>query len=389
MDVPEDSTEVERSDRSRSLTAIRVVGVNLAVAFALVGLLTAGPLVLIHLAQAAQTALSGSFSDDRSQLENYDGVPWATQHFSDLKQLRSTYTDFLVWRPLPLRTETVTVDDEGDRVTPAIESREHPISLYGGSVVFGFGSRDDQTLSAHLQRQTGRPVANRGRPGYLAHQNALRILDDQRLGRDSRPPQTVVFLDGVNDVYVGCRAENEDLATTRQESIRQRVRVDDPRLGRGAADLIRPAADLLRLLTHRDLAGPAGSDPESSYVCDTDPVRARRVASALVETWRSAATIVAGGGNDFIAALQPVSYLSRTPVDHLADWRFDNEFAAQYRAVYPLIRELAADSDFRFVDLSGSLDGDEYVYIDFCHVSPRGNALMAEALARAITVPEA
>ena len=156
MDVPEDSTEVERSDRSRSLTAIRVVGVNLAVAFALVGLLTAGPLVLIHLAQAAQTALSGSFSDDRSQLENYDGVPWATQHFSDLEQLRSTYTDFLVWRPLPLRTETVTVDDEGDRVTPAIESREHPISLYGGLRIRLKGRSDPLRPPPEADRTSGR-----------------------------------------------------------------------------------------------------------------------------------------------------------------------------------------------------------------------------------------
>jgi hypothetical protein len=53
----------------------------------------------------------------------------------------------------------------------------------------------------------------------------------------------------------------------------------------------------------------------------------------------------------------------------------------QYEVVYPLIRQAAAEADLNFYDLSKVYDRDEYIYIDWVHVSPNGNEYMVEALA--------
>jgi hypothetical protein len=45
---------------------------------------------------------------------------------------------------------------------------------------------------------------------------------------------------------------------------------------------------------------------------------------------------------------------------------------AQFRSVYPLIeRRMALDDGFH--SLVRALDVDEYVYVDFAHLSPNGN----------------
>ena len=53
--------------------------------------------------------------------------------------------------------------------------------------------------------------------------------------------------------------------------------------------------------------------------------------------------------------------------------------------VYPLTRQAAAEADLNFYDLSKVCDRDEYIYIDWVHVSPNGNEYMADALATIVS----
>jgi hypothetical protein len=38
-----------------------------------------------------------------------------------------------------------------------------------------------------------------------------------------------------------------------------------------------------------------------------------------------------------------------------------------------------------FVDLRHALDYDEYIYIDWCHLSPNGNEIIARQITEAVT----
>ena len=54
---------------------------------------------------------------------------------------------------------------------------------------------------------------------------------------------------------------------------------------------------------------------------------------------------------------------------------------SQFKAVYPLIERRMAE-DGGFLNLVHALDIDGYVYVDFCHLSPNGNRLIAAQIAR-------
>jgi hypothetical protein len=86
--------------------------------------------------------------------------------------------------------------------------------------------------------------------------------------------------------------------------------------------------------------------------------------------------LIEAHGGRFIGILQPVAHFSETRKDHihLADIQ-----RKQYEAVYPLIRTAMAGRP-GLHDFTGILDRDEYIYIDFCHVSPNGNRLVAQKI---------
>jgi hypothetical protein len=83
-------------------------------------------------------------------------------------------------------------------------------------------------------------------------------------------------------------------------------------------------------------------------------------------------------GGTFMPILQPVIYLSDTNKDHL---KLSEALKWQYDTLYPLIIDLM-NREFpqlagNFLDLRDALDRDEYFYIDWCHLSPNGNQLVA------------
>ncbi len=93
-------------------------------------------------------------------------------------------------------------------------------------------------------------------------------------------------------------------------------------------------------------------------------------------------------GDRFIAILQPVAYLSNTKLEHLDLYRDEwAEVAQLYQMMYPLIRDYAREANIEFYDFTDVLDRDEYIYIDFCHVSPNGNKLVAQAIVDVIGLP--
>ena len=78
------------------------------------------------------------------------------------------------------------IDGLGNRLTPNENQIQidtnRGILFVGGSITFGEGLNDDETLSYYIQKSSARSAINTGMHGYGAHQ-ALRILEDEELYR--------------------------------------------------------------------------------------------------------------------------------------------------------------------------------------------------------------
>jgi lysophospholipase L1-like esterase len=327
--------------------------------------------VALYKGSRALFAWLGLDSDPRAELINYKSAPWAAQHFAELKKLEQEYHSYLGWRRQAFEGQTVNIDAQGRRASTSDMSAPIDAYFFGGSVVWGTGGRDADTIpSVVAHRAPSLHTSNWAETGYTAHQSLERLMQVYAAG--DRPP-VVIFMDGVNDIAFKCRAGHSTLAHGLEADFRQRI---DYLAELRPDQLITPVFLFMDKLWRRLKRGS-----NTTYDCHADPSKAQAVAQALVDDWRMAQQLVTSWRGHFLAFLQPVAYLSDSPVAHLD---LNGDLGAQYAAVYPVLKRLLSEQA-NMIDLSSALDGKDYTYIDFCHLSPLGNEKIAAAMVNALS----
>ncbi len=329
--------------------------------------------------------------DDRAQLRNYaDDPELAATHFREFEYLETQYRSFIEWTRSPYQGETITINEAGDRVhanAPTVTDSPTAVYLFGGSTMWGTGVLDDQTIPAYFQALSQRPSTNKGETAFVSRQSLNQFANLLATEPDI---DTVVFYEGVNDVQYHCRADIglvEHARLTRFETAIAtdgETNTDRARLQR--ADFV-GYLDTVFLRGIRRVAMNIGDSLapdrevariDKSLLCDNDPALAEQVAQNLLLNWEMAYQIAEARGIDFVAVLQPVTYLDDSPVDHL---ELDEELGRQFTAVYPILQQLIEDGDYPWIlDYTNVFDSEEYVYIDFCHLSANGNRRVADQL---------
>lgn len=329
--------------------------------------------------------LINSIDKNRHQhasLPNYAQHAWSNDYFIEFKQLSTDFFSFIGWRRRPFRGDTINIETGMNiRHTPQIPSNDHSSLVYffGGSTMWGAGSDDANTIPAIFNGNTGKRALNFGESGWVAHQSLNQLI---KLYSEGHRPTDVVFYDGVNEVAHKCRFENDFWSDARETRIRQALRNHGPT---GFWYYMQPV-----LFMARDIRGlfdklQPGRRP-NFYDCDTNSAKADLIAEQLITDWKIAAMLVESYGGRFHGYLQPVSYFSKTRLDQL-DGDQKLELRNQYEAVYPIIRAKMAKSNLG-TDITSLFDRDEYIFIDFCHVSPNGNAIIAERMAHDLSQPK-
>lgn len=315
-------------------------------------------------------------------LPNYEGVPWAQEHFADYAALdRSKYHSFYGWRMQEFRSETINIDSNGIRNTlvNSDDSADASIAFFGGSTIWGLGANDATTIPSYFASQNpGIQVTNLGVPAFNAQQS-LNLLIEQYVS--GARPDIVVFYDGVNDIWGKYRSELGFFSHVREVEIRTQLekKTNNPFL-----QIFTPSIELAERIK-RKLLGRKESRPNKAYDCESDPQKAEQVARALLLGWTVAKNLVESHGGQFIAVLQPQVFESGAS-DSIS--QIKPGLAEQYAAVYPIIPLLLA-TEFQslqenFLDLRRSLDEIPNVYIDWCHLSPNGNEIIARMISDGI-----
>jgi hypothetical protein len=232
-----------------------------------------------------------------------------------------------------------------------------------------------------------------GESAYRAHQSLNYLI--RRLSDGDRF-DVVIFYDGVNEVSAGCRTELSVYSHFQEGYFRSRLErqtevntAEHPRF----QTLVEPILYVTRAIGARigshispltSTVGPKSESPDF-YNCHVDQPKAQKLADFLIMDWLIAAKTVEMYGGKFLAVLQPVSYLSRTKLHHIDIDSEHPNLRHAYETVYPRIRNAALDGvkekGLNFIDLSSALDVDDWVYVDFCHLSPNGNQIIANILA--------
>jgi lysophospholipase L1-like esterase len=353
----------------RSASWIRVVAVNLLIFFVLFNLLYWS----IPTISTILRVIAHAKESNLPLPPNYDGIPWARQHYKERALRGTVYRSFVEWRHAPMAGETITVEGPHiqRRTVNANTTRGHTAYFFGGSAMWGDGANDAGTIPSQFAGITGVHSENFAERGYTAHQSLILLL---QLLQQGHRPDLVVFYDGVNDVMHKCRVELTPESHERErqfETVLQSSLSADS-FSHYAAPLFTFARNVQRELRR--------AVKVEEYDCHSNPGKPQAIANNLIRDWEFARDLVERHGGKFAAFLQPVAPLSNTRRDHFNIFPL---LERGYKEIYTLVREKVAQSD-HFHDLVPVLDRDEYIYIDFCHLSPNGNRYVAQRIAEIV-----
>ena len=215
-------------------TYIKIILFNLATIFSLIGALVILPIILQYAFDFYQrnnpfiedgNILSTNVKlDKRFLLENYKLHDWAEKHFIEIQEMTSSYYDFVVWKRDQFKGETINIDEEGFRFTLGSNTNDvHDIWMFGGSTLWGSGSKDEFTIPSYLAQISEKKIRNYGMGGWIVRQELNQLIHEYAKINDEerKKKRIIIFYDGANDGSAHCRSElQKDVATNRELQIR-------------------------------------------------------------------------------------------------------------------------------------------------------------------------
>ena len=316
--------------------------------------------------------------DRRANLPNYEGISWAHKHFEEFSELTSTYFDYVTWRRDDFSGETINIVGglrKTIKTNKELNDSSEVFWFFGGSTTWGSGVDDANTYPSIFSSLTGLDSLNFGESGYVARQS-LSFLQNEYISKNkiSQKKRIIVFYDGVNDVANNCLKDLIGLDTPKQIKIRKELKASKD--GLSFYSTFKQLILFFNLVSER-LKGQT----EEFYDCSSNEVKANFVADSLVNSWIQASKLAEANGDTFIAILQPVAFIGNPNISYLnLKDTISKELKVEYDKLYPLISEKAEKANLTFFDLTDIYDKCEICYIDFCHVSPNGNKILATKL---------
>jgi lysophospholipase L1-like esterase len=312
----------------------------------------------------------------------YAVQPWGhafwTEHFEAKEALE--YDPYVLWRTAEFTGEYVNVDSGGRRSTHDREPCTYSVFLLGGSAAWGWGVPDWGTVSSYLGEQLAdfglsACVRNLGEQGFVSSQELIRLENELRRGNI---PDVAIFYDGFNDMLTAWENRRAGIHY-RLERIAAKLEEDPDR----PLALVRTLMGHTRLATlKRRLIAPRPSSDDAPR----SPTLARQAVEAYEANFRLAQALGAAFGFDVVFVWQPyirAGSKTLTP-DEQKMWslKYPYPFLA---AVDSIARERAAvvDGLHYFGDVFDSETGQ--MWIDFVHVTPEANRVVAERLAEIVT----
>ncbi|GIW41807.1 MAG: hypothetical protein KatS3mg076_2384 [Candidatus Binatia bacterium] len=372
-----------RFDPARAKTVARWVWLNLLVTLALlfsVNTITGAVLAWVE-------RPGGLAGDNRWKLPVYEGNrEYARVVFEEFRSTTVSYRPFVGWRRDPFEGVTLRIDTQGRRRTVDPDpSRPKVGSVYffGGSAMWGTGSDDAHTIPSLFARLEPRyAVENYAETAWNSRQGLDQLVTLYALGHR---PDVVVFYDGANDVYHQCTRLTDVVPGHARVNYLREAAKHGRSVGLLRAlralfleHLIALSAEIQKLEFFRKARGEC-----STFDCPCDEKKTDLIAQNLLANWQMAKILVEAHGGRFLPVLQPVAFEGRPYTKHLGS-RLEKPFGIRptFRLVYEKIRERLASHPIRssVLDLTGTFDGDRPFYIDFCHVSPEGNAIVARKI---------
>ncbi|HXO04728.1 MAG TPA: SGNH/GDSL hydrolase family protein [Candidatus Sulfotelmatobacter sp.] len=319
----------------------------------------------------------------------YEGQPWASRYWNEWKETinRLQYESYVIWRRAPFSGQTINVDAGGVRKTfySSCNGSEYAIWFFGNSSLWGTGVPDWDTIPSLLAKKyddAGRKVCvkNFGEKGWVSTQELIQLM--LSLKQFPKGPDLVIFYDGVTDSYLPYQSDFPDAHFNFLQTKRE-----FESLGNNGASL----EYLKRTNTYRTLMELRSMLVGSSTGHDRAHLSPEELTSMAETTYnnylknvRLANLFAKDYGFHCVFFWQPTLLDRHKPLTADETRLRQSELNehpggdAVIQATYNLFENYRNDN---FFDLANTFDKDsEARFIDFSHLGPAGNQIIADKM---------
>jgi lysophospholipase L1-like esterase len=309
-----------------------------------------------------------------------EAQPWAKTLWREYDASKTMlYEPYVVWRRAPFDGKTIVVDAEGLRHTDhsTCDGKAYTIYMFGGSTLWGTGSPNWGTipsLLAEMYEKSGRSVCvkNFGESAWVSTQQTIKLLLE--LKSDARKPDLVIFYDGVNDVMAAWQSGGLDV---HQNFGQIKAQFESRGAAKGGTFHYLLLTNTAQLLQRWAARGPRVAQAASAD--------AAQFAHATADHYlRNIAVIDALSrqyGFKYVLFWQPVIYAESKPLtahEQRVAGSKNRSFAGLqglFQTTYGLIHREKLPNLFYIADVFNGYS--DTLYLDFAHVTPDGNRLVA------------
>ena len=330
----------------------------------------------------------------------YDDEKWGREFWAEQSafwtQARSNYLPFMVWGVRKWHGKFINTDDTEMgtwRRTVQAESAVcgnmagRKVWVFGGSTVYGIGTPDWATIPSYLSRELNTnpsacvEVTNLGVEGYVTNQEVILLSQQLKAGRK---PDIAIFYDGINESLVGGFSPGIPTAHWNFDMIKNRVEMgpDSKLVLLNSSHLFQLIKLLLENYSQKGL--PTFSDAELT-------AKAQATLENYETNLRFVHLLASAYGFKTYFFWQPALAYGDKPLApferELKEARSKELGGRVHRGLNAVYQEAETRSSASesFVFLGHVFDKvQELIYVDEFHLDPRGNQIIARAIAQAL-----
>jgi lysophospholipase L1-like esterase len=315
----------------------------------------------------------------RAEADAYGGAPWAVNYWREQSQTKEHWVPYSYMETKPFQGRYINVGPDGLRRTwnRAEGKDDARIYMFGGSTIWGFGSRDEGTIPSALSRLLAEArldvqVKNFGQNSHVSTQEVIVLLK----ALETEPaPDIVIFYDGANDT-------GSSLVTGfAGQSYAEKDRAREFQI------LWRPR-DLFSALLARSgfVRWNRFTEPPRGFPAPPDPKRADQLAREVVQRYAANVRLVEEIGR--VVGFQPIFYWQPTVQDKRHRSPFERSLLVRDKAVnffkrvhQDLVAHETLAHNENFHDLTELFAEErEPCYIDRVHLSEEANRKVASRM---------
>lgn len=356
----------------------------------------------------------------RSQADCYRTVSWVRDYFREAHEsFAARWEPYVYWRSKPYKGQYININAAGIRLTtdlrtdPGKNHRPLKVFMFGGSTMWGTGVRDAYTIPSLVARElrnlgTGIDITNFGENGHVSTQEVISLWLQLR---DGNVPDLVIFYDGANDTFstyqqgtAGIpqseyhRVEEFNILNSKRHHDLKRIAVKEIIRNLSTVRFFRFVRESIGDFMKGLFSGPRGQSVKSmkrrpASEGPRPEEEERRLAEKTVEVYLAniamAKSLAASYGFKCLFYWQPTILYKQNLSGYERnerDTRHVQQFKGLFDKTYDIIGKsgiLRKDKAFRNLGTIFS-DVKEPVFIDWCHLSEAGNAVIAHEMAKGI-----